>query len=80
MNINGSTVYPKELIEKVIKDPRWDYDMPFSEFTKLIKFHMGLINSFEVEELPNNKIRINTATKSEILGQEDIDKLIKEIK
>lgn len=77
--ITGSTVYSKELITKVIKDPRWDYDMPFNEFTKLIKYYMGLSNSIDIEELPDNKLRIGTSTQSEILGQDEIDKLIKEL-
>ena len=42
-HITGSTVIPKELIDKVIQDERWSYTMPFFEFVKLLKYHIGMI-------------------------------------
>ena len=43
LNITGSHIISKELIDKVIQDERWSYEMPFFEFTKLLKFYSGLI-------------------------------------
>jgi hypothetical protein len=77
--INGSTVIPEDLITQVIQDPRWYYDMPFGDFSNLLKFYMGLTNSIEVEA-SDNKIKITSATHSEILGQEEIDELIRKMK
>ena len=79
-NITGSTVIPKELIDKVIQDERWSYTMPFLEFTKLVKYHSGMIED-SIIETPKKPTQEPTTSQrsSPILEQDEIDELIMEL-
>ena len=80
-NITGSTVIPKELIDKVIQDERWSYTMPFSEFTKLVKYHSGMIEDLIIGIPKKDTTKKSTILqcKSTILEQDEIDELIMEL-
>lgn len=77
--ITGSTIIPKEIIENVIKDPRWSYTMPFDEFTKLLKFYSGQIED-PIIGIPNTPKEQNTSSflhlSSTDIEQDEIDILI----
>lgn len=84
-NITGSTVIPKELIDKVIQDERWSYTMPFFEFTKLLKYHSGMIedpiigmSKKDTTKKPTQESTILQCS-STIIEQDEIDKLIMEL-
>jgi hypothetical protein len=84
-HITGSTVIPKELIDKVIQDERWSYTMPFFEFTKLLKYHSGMIEDpiigipkKDTTKKPTQESTILQCS-STILEQDEIDKLIMDL-
>lgn len=84
-HITGSTVIPKELIDKVIQDERWSYTMPFFEFTKLLKYYSGLtedpiigIPKKNTTKKPTQESTILQCS-STILEQDEIDKLIMDL-
>ena len=84
-NITGSTVISKELIDKVIQDERWSYAMPFLEFTKLLKYHSGMIEDSiigmpkkDTTKKPTQEPTISQRS-SPILEQDEIDELIMEL-
>ena len=84
-HITGSTVIPKELIDKVIQDERWSYTMPFFEFVKLLKYHSGMIEDpiivipkKDTTKKPTQESNILQCS-STILEQDEIDKLIMDL-
>ena len=80
-NITGSTVIPKELIDKVIQDERWSYTMPFLEFTKLVKYHSGMIDDSIIGIPKKDTTKKSTILQcnSTVLEQDEIDELIMEL-
>lgn len=80
-NITGSTVIPKQLIDKVIQDERWSYEMPFFEFTKLVKYHSGMIEDPIIGMSKKDTTKKSTILQcnSTVLEQDEIDKLIMEL-
>ena len=84
-HITGSTVIPKELIDKVIQDERWSYTMPFFEFTKLLKYYSGLTED-PIIGIPKKDTTKKPTQESTILQyssavceQDEIDKLIMDL-
>ena len=84
--ITGSTVIPKELIDKVIQDERWSYTMPFFEFANLLKYHSGMIENpiigipkKETTKKPTQEPSSILQCSSAIIDQDEMDELIKDL-
>ena len=77
IKVTGSTVISTELIQQIASDPRYSYDMPFFEFTKLLKYYNGMSNSVDMDNMDENTIVPTKSNKAEILDQREIDDLIK---